>query len=292
MQRRTSRRLAIRPSCRRSPKRCRTPRPPARLTSSWQRMDRRTRDSCEADRAREEASASTRCRTTTGVTDAKQWRPRDVTEAYIASYRGRSRRSSWPRPTFGSSMQGSGMDSAEASPRYAVAGTASHRASFAYLQNDHGISRTRSADADCTSWTEPSCTARAHRAAAARAADTDAVHGAEFAASSPFLYFADHKPELMRAGAWRRAAFLGQFASLASERMRNCSPIQVQRKRSCAAKLDHSERERHGPIFALHRDLLALRRRRCSVEHAGRRDGRRRGARAARVPVAARAVAR
>jgi maltooligosyltrehalose trehalohydrolase len=84
--------------------------------------------------------------------------------------------------------------------------------------------------------------------------------GQEFAASSPFLYFADHKPELMALVRRGRGEFLGQFASLQSPHMRELfiDPGDPQTFTRC--KLDHGERDRHGPIFALHRDLLALRR--------------------------------
>jgi len=84
--------------------------------------------------------------------------------------------------------------------------------------------------------------------------------GQEFAASSPFLFFADHTPELMRLVREGRAKFLDQFASLEPRRMHGLftdpgDPTTFER-----CKLDHGERERHGPILALHRDLLALRR--------------------------------
>src|SRR5690348_3169476 len=84
--------------------------------------------------------------------------------------------------------------------------------------------------------------------------------GQEFAASSPFLFFADHNPELMdlvRAG---RSTFLAQFASLQSKRMRDRFTDPGDPDTFARCKLDHGERERHGPILALHRDLLALRR--------------------------------
>src|SRR5206468_1005814 len=41
--------------------------------------------------------------------------------------------------------------------------------------------------------------------------------GQEFAASAPFLYFADHKPELAQSVAKGRHKFLAQFPSLGSE---------------------------------------------------------------------------
>ena len=84
--------------------------------------------------------------------------------------------------------------------------------------------------------------------------------GQEFAASSPFLFFADHRRELLELVRRGRAEFLGQFASLRPTDMRASfiDPGDVQTFVRC--KLDHAERERHGPIFALHRDLLVLRR--------------------------------
>lgn len=84
--------------------------------------------------------------------------------------------------------------------------------------------------------------------------------GQEFAASAPFLYFADHNTELspmVRAG---RKEFLEQFPSIksggASERLDDPAwPATFER-----CKLDFSERESHAPVYALHADLLALRR--------------------------------
>ena len=85
--------------------------------------------------------------------------------------------------------------------------------------------------------------------------------GQEFQASAPFLYFADHKPELARARA-RRPARVRRASSRASRR-RRCrggSPIRRPATRFERCKLDWSERERHGDAVALHRDLLRLRR--------------------------------
>jgi maltooligosyltrehalose trehalohydrolase len=84
--------------------------------------------------------------------------------------------------------------------------------------------------------------------------------GQEFSASSPFLYFADHNPEvaaLVRSG---RAEFVAQFASVADPEMRRrlddpSDPATFQR-----SILDHSERLSHAPALSLHRDLLRLRR--------------------------------
>jgi maltooligosyltrehalose trehalohydrolase len=84
--------------------------------------------------------------------------------------------------------------------------------------------------------------------------------GQEFSASSPFLYFADHRPELARRVREGRVEFLAQFPSLRDPAVRSRldDPCDVRTFERC--KLDASERERHGEAYALHRDLLALRR--------------------------------
>jgi maltooligosyltrehalose trehalohydrolase len=84
--------------------------------------------------------------------------------------------------------------------------------------------------------------------------------GQEFSASSPFLFFADHGPELAKQIRQGRAKFLAQFPSLATPEMQKrfadpCDPATFER-----SKLDHSERESHHEIYDLHRDLLKLRR--------------------------------
>ena len=84
--------------------------------------------------------------------------------------------------------------------------------------------------------------------------------GQEFAASAPFLYFADHPGELGRLVAAGRRQFLAQFASLASPEMQAQldDPTAPETFRRCI--LDHRERDCHAEAVALHRDLLALRR--------------------------------
>jgi maltooligosyltrehalose trehalohydrolase len=84
--------------------------------------------------------------------------------------------------------------------------------------------------------------------------------GQEFAASTPFLYFADHRPDLVEPVRRGRAEFLAQFPSIADPQIqrRLANPAAGNTFRRCV--LDLSERERHAPAFALHRDLLALRR--------------------------------
>jgi maltooligosyltrehalose trehalohydrolase len=84
--------------------------------------------------------------------------------------------------------------------------------------------------------------------------------GQEFAASSPFLYFADHGGELSHAVRKGRGVFLTQFPSLASGEMQAqlADPSDIDTFRRSI--LDTAERQRHAPTYALHRDLLALRR--------------------------------
>jgi len=83
--------------------------------------------------------------------------------------------------------------------------------------------------------------------------------GQEFAASSPFLFFADHSSELNRQIREGRAEFLAQFPSLATPEVQKQfadpgDPATFER-----SKLNHGERETHREIYHLHRDLLKLR---------------------------------
>jgi maltooligosyltrehalose trehalohydrolase len=84
--------------------------------------------------------------------------------------------------------------------------------------------------------------------------------GQEFGASSPFHYFADHKEDLASMVREGRAEFLQQFFSLAAHDMQPhlydpSDPIVF-----AQSKLDMSERCKHIEMYALHRDLLQLRR--------------------------------
>ncbi|HEX3559115.1 MAG TPA: malto-oligosyltrehalose trehalohydrolase [Pyrinomonadaceae bacterium] len=84
--------------------------------------------------------------------------------------------------------------------------------------------------------------------------------GQEFAASAPFLYFADHEPELARKVRRGRVEFLAQFRSIATKEARAglAAPEDEQTFERC--KLDFRERESHKMIYEMHRDLLRLRR--------------------------------
>jgi maltooligosyltrehalose trehalohydrolase len=84
--------------------------------------------------------------------------------------------------------------------------------------------------------------------------------GQEFSASAPFLYFADFEPDLAAAVRRGRAEFLTQFPSL----------VDVERRGSLAdpgdpatferCRIDVAERESHAEAYALHIDLMRLRR--------------------------------
>jgi maltooligosyltrehalose trehalohydrolase len=84
--------------------------------------------------------------------------------------------------------------------------------------------------------------------------------GQEFGASAPFLYFADHEPDLARLVRRGRAEFLRQFPALAAPEMQRRLSDPADPATFEQSKLDLSERERHAETYALHRDLLALRR--------------------------------
>ncbi|HVQ76448.1 MAG TPA: malto-oligosyltrehalose trehalohydrolase [Candidatus Binatia bacterium] len=84
--------------------------------------------------------------------------------------------------------------------------------------------------------------------------------GQEFSATSPFLYFADHAGELGASVRRGRHAFLAQFPSLASQEMAGALVDPGDARTFERSKLDLGERERHRAAYALHRDLIRLRR--------------------------------
>lgn len=85
--------------------------------------------------------------------------------------------------------------------------------------------------------------------------------GQEFAASSPFLFFADFPPgELARAIHRGRKKFLAQFPSAATAEAQATIPDPCDSSVFTQSTLDLSERDRHRNAYALHRDLLWLRR--------------------------------
>jgi maltooligosyltrehalose trehalohydrolase len=84
--------------------------------------------------------------------------------------------------------------------------------------------------------------------------------GQEFAASTPFLYFTDHPPDLGRlVTEGRRREFAG-FKAFDDEGMRASIPDPQAESTFLASKLDWSERDCHSGVLALYRTLLHLRR--------------------------------
>ncbi|HEV7488019.1 MAG TPA: malto-oligosyltrehalose trehalohydrolase [Thermoanaerobaculia bacterium] len=81
--------------------------------------------------------------------------------------------------------------------------------------------------------------------------------GQEFGSSAPFLFFADHEPELAAKVAKGRRESLEQFPSLKALHGDLPAPDDVATFERC--KLGHRERETHAEVVALHRDLLRLR---------------------------------
>lgn len=84
--------------------------------------------------------------------------------------------------------------------------------------------------------------------------------GQEFAASAPFLYFADNSEEQADRVTNGRCDFLSQFPTLATPEARAslALPHAVSTFERC--RLDFTERQKHAPIYQLHIDLLRLRR--------------------------------
>jgi maltooligosyltrehalose trehalohydrolase len=84
--------------------------------------------------------------------------------------------------------------------------------------------------------------------------------GQEFAASSPFLFFADHNPDLAKLVRKGRAEFLAQFPSVAESAMLAYLADPADPRTFARCKLDPAEREKNQTVLDLHRDLLRLRR--------------------------------
>jgi len=84
--------------------------------------------------------------------------------------------------------------------------------------------------------------------------------GQEFAASSPFFYFADHDAELAGLVRKGRADFVAQFPSIATAEAAGLIPDPADPATFERCKLDLAERQRHAEAYALHCDLLRLRR--------------------------------
>jgi maltooligosyltrehalose trehalohydrolase len=98
--------------------------------------------------------------------------------------------------------------------------------------------------------------------------------GQEFASSAPFQYFADVPERLAKLVRDGRQKFLSQWRSIKAAKPFSFMPDPCSRATFDRCKLDHTEREQHASIYALHRDLLRLRRDDTGARwHAGNYDG-------------------
>jgi maltooligosyltrehalose trehalohydrolase len=97
--------------------------------------------------------------------------------------------------------------------------------------------------------------------------------GQEFSSSAPFLYFADHGEDLSASIRRGRHEFLGQFPSLSDLQTSGALPSPVDEATFLRCKLDLSERQTHAAAYALHRDLLELRRTDPVIRRPRRVDG-------------------
>lgn len=84
--------------------------------------------------------------------------------------------------------------------------------------------------------------------------------GQEFAASAPFCFFLDSPPDVAPSVAAGRAKFLRQFRSLAQHEIQRQLPQPAEPDNFQRCKLNLAERETNHQAYALHKDLLRLRR--------------------------------
>ena len=84
--------------------------------------------------------------------------------------------------------------------------------------------------------------------------------GQEYAASTPFIYFADHHKDLARVVHRGRRQFLAQFPSYGSPEAQARVPDPSEDDAFHRSKLDPSERGRHHGDYQFHQDLLRIRR--------------------------------
>lgn len=83
--------------------------------------------------------------------------------------------------------------------------------------------------------------------------------GQEFAASAPFMFFADHNAELAALVHKGRREFLSQFRAYADEATLQLVPAPHDESTFMSSKLDWRETEHHAEVLAFHRDLIQLR---------------------------------
>src|SRR5262249_18909592 len=84
--------------------------------------------------------------------------------------------------------------------------------------------------------------------------------GQEYGASTPFLYFSDHKKDLAAMVQQGRGDFLSQFPSIAHSHTEFLMGVPNDRSTFERSKLNSAERESNLYWTAFHKDLLRLRR--------------------------------
>jgi maltooligosyltrehalose trehalohydrolase len=97
--------------------------------------------------------------------------------------------------------------------------------------------------------------------------------GQEFSSSAPFLYFADFDPELNAAVREGRKQFLSQFSSVVDATRQGVldDPSAMETFERC--RLDFGDRKANAGIYALHQELLRLRRSTAAFRDRGGVDG-------------------
>jgi len=95
--------------------------------------------------------------------------------------------------------------------------------------------------------------------------------GQEFMSSAPFLYFADHHPELAALVAEGRLQFLSQFPTLTDQKIASELARPDDRETFEQCKLDWTERQTHAPAYQLCKDLLRVRRTDAAFQQGARR---------------------
>jgi maltooligosyltrehalose trehalohydrolase len=93
--------------------------------------------------------------------------------------------------------------------------------------------------------------------------------GQEFGSSSRFLFFADHTPELAKSVAKGRLEFLQQWRSHSAADVQACLDDPAALATFDKSKLNHAEVQTHSEMYALHRDLLRLRREDAVISRQG-----------------------
>lgn len=84
--------------------------------------------------------------------------------------------------------------------------------------------------------------------------------GQEFCASNPFMFFADHAPDLRRIVHRGRLKFIGQFATYATDAMQALIRDPGDERTFHDSKLNWDDVTTHAPMLLLHKELLRIRR--------------------------------